>query len=109
MVYVDDIILTGNHQPTIQCIVSKLQLDFALKDLGSLGYFLGIQATKDSAVLHLRQSKYILDLLDRIQMTESKPYPPCLTGSKCIDLMESLYTFLLPIDTLWEHSTMLPS
>jgi hypothetical protein len=62
--------------------MSKLQLDFALKDLGSLGYFLGIQATRDSTVLHLRQSKYILDLLDRTQMTESKPYPPCLIGSK---------------------------
>jgi hypothetical protein len=83
LVYVDDIILTGNHQPTIQSIVHKLQLDFALKDLGSLSYFLGIQATRDSAGLHLRQSKYIIDLLDRTQMSESKPYPaPCLTGSK---------------------------
>jgi hypothetical protein len=81
LVYVDDIILTGNHQPTIQCIVNKLQLDFALKDLGSLSYFLGIQATRDSVGLHLRQSKYILNLLDHTQMTGSKPYlAPCLTG-----------------------------
>jgi hypothetical protein len=54
LVYVDDIILTGNHQPTIQCVVNKLQLDFALKDLGSLSYFLGIQTTGDSVGLHLR-------------------------------------------------------
>jgi hypothetical protein len=83
LVYVDDIILTRNHQPTIQCIVNKLQLNFALKDLGSLSYSLGIQTTGDSVSLHLKQSKYILDLLDRTQMSESKPYPaPCLTSSK---------------------------
>jgi hypothetical protein len=73
----------GNHLPTIQCIVNKLKLDFALKDLGSLSYFLGIQATRNSASLHLRQSKYILDLLDRTKISESKPYPtPCLTSFK---------------------------
>jgi hypothetical protein len=83
LVYVDDIILIGNHQPTIQSIEHRLQLDFALKDLGSLSYILGIQATRDSASLHLRQPKYILDLLDHTQMSKSKPYPaPCLTSSK---------------------------
>jgi hypothetical protein len=54
-----------------------------MKDLGSLGYFLGIQATRDSAGLHLCQSKYVLDLLDRTQMTDSKPHrAPCVVGSK---------------------------
>jgi hypothetical protein len=44
LVYVDDIILTGNHKDTISCILSKLKSEFALKDLGALNYFLGIQA-----------------------------------------------------------------
>jgi hypothetical protein len=100
LVYVDDIILTGNHPHTIQGIISKLQLDFALKDLGSLSYFLGIQATRDSAGLHLRQSKYILDLLDHTQMTESKPYPaPCTTGSK----MSKFDGEPLPNPTIYRH------
>lgn len=60
-----------------------MQADFAMKDLGPLGYFLGIQATQNSNGLHLRQTKYILDLLNRAHMTESKPYwAPCTAGSK---------------------------
>jgi hypothetical protein len=83
LVYVDDIILTSNHKATISWILNKLKSDFAIKDLGELSYFLGIQATRDNSGLHLRQSKYILDLLDWTQMTDSKPYPaPCVAGSK---------------------------
>jgi hypothetical protein len=83
LVYVDDIILTGNHSKTLTTIINKLQADFAMKNLGSLTYFLGIQATRNTAGLHLRQSKYILDLLDRTQMTECRPYlAPCTSGSK---------------------------
>jgi hypothetical protein len=83
LVYVDDIILTGNHEGTMNRLIDKLKHDFAMKDLGPLGYFLGIQATKDSGGLHLRQSKYVLDLLNRTHMAESKPYrAPCAAGSK---------------------------
>jgi hypothetical protein len=54
-----------------------------LRILGPLRYFLGIQTTRDSGGLHLRQSKYVLDLLNRTHMTESKPYrAPCTAGSK---------------------------
>jgi hypothetical protein len=83
LVYVDDIIVTGNNMETIQTIITKLQADFAIKDLDSLSYFLGIQASRDSTGLHLRQSKYIQDLLTRASMVDSKPYrTPCTTGSK---------------------------
>lgn len=83
LIYVDDIIITGNHSTTIDLLIGKLQSDFALKDLGDLSYFLGIQAVRTSAGLHLRQSKYIIDLLDRVNMAESKPYrAPCIAGSK---------------------------
>jgi hypothetical protein len=83
LVYVDDIILTGNDSETLTTIINKLQADFAMKDLGSLTYFLGIQATRNTAGLHLRQSKYIIDLLDRTQMTHCKPHSaPCSAGSK---------------------------
>jgi hypothetical protein len=54
LVYVDDIIVTGNNVVTIQSIITKLQADFAIKDLGSLSYFLGIQTSRDSSGLHLR-------------------------------------------------------
>ncbi|GLT66596.1 hypothetical protein SLA2020_389530 [Shorea laevis] len=83
LVYVDDIILTGNHEPTVDCLIGKLKSEFAMKDLGALGYFLGIQALRTSTGLHLRQSKYIVDLLQRVNMVDAKAYQaPCLAGSK---------------------------
>jgi hypothetical protein len=48
---------TGNNEASIDCLVKKLMEDFAMKDLGSLGFFLGIQATRNSTSLHLQQSK----------------------------------------------------
>jgi hypothetical protein len=52
-VYVDDIIVTGNNEANMQYIIVKLQIDFAMKDLGTLTYFLGIQTIRDSIGLHL--------------------------------------------------------
>jgi hypothetical protein len=83
LVYVDNNIFTGNHTATMQWIIDKLKSDFAMKDLGSLGYFLGIQAIHDAAGLHLRLSKYVIDILNSSQMVESKPYrSPCTARSK---------------------------
>ena len=62
-------------------------ITFALKDLGPLGYFLGIQVTQTAHGLHLRQSKYILDSLHRAPMVGAKPYAaPCVLGSKLSSL-----------------------
>jgi hypothetical protein len=35
LVYVDDIILTSNHEGTMNRLIDKLKHDFAIKDLGS--------------------------------------------------------------------------
>ena len=45
MVYVDDIIVTGNNSIEIQAFIKQLADWFSLKDLGPLNYFLGIEAT----------------------------------------------------------------
>jgi hypothetical protein len=67
----------------VNWLINQLQADFAMKDLGSLHYFLGIQAIRTAAGLHLRQSKYVVDLLRRVKMDEAKPYAaPYLAGSK---------------------------
>lgn len=87
LVYVDDIIVTGNNDSVVTEIISKLQSDFVMKDLGPFGFFLGIQVDLNSAGLHLRQSKYITDLLDKVNMSEAKPYrAPCISGSKLSQL-----------------------
>jgi hypothetical protein len=83
LVYVDDIIVTGNKISVIQSLILKLQQQFPLKDLGELGFFLGIKATRTATSLHLSQSKYIADLLHRTRMLGTKPAAtPCSNGSK---------------------------
>ena len=43
LVYVDDIILTGNSTSLIQQLTNKLHTAFSLKQLGHLDYFLGLE------------------------------------------------------------------
>nr|XP_016468706.1 PREDICTED: uncharacterized mitochondrial protein AtMg00810-like [Nicotiana tabacum] len=59
LLYVDDIIFTGSHNGLLDQFISHLSHQFAMKDLGNLHYFLGIQAVRTSHGLHLSQQKYI--------------------------------------------------
>jgi hypothetical protein len=43
LVHVDDIIVTSSSPAAIDALLSDLKSDFALKDLGNLNYFLGIE------------------------------------------------------------------
>jgi len=71
LIYVDDIVITRSSASHIQALIQKLGSFFALKDLGHLHYFLGIevQHLKDGNIL-LSQTKYINDLLRRTHMNE---------------------------------------
>lgn len=46
LVYVNDIMLTSSSKQFIAMIIKKLGSEFVLKDLGPLGFFLGIHLTK---------------------------------------------------------------
>ncbi|GKC51385.1 putative RNA-directed DNA polymerase [Tanacetum coccineum] len=63
LVYVDDIIVTGNNKGTIDNMICQLGSAFALKDLGPLNYFLGIEIVLHVSGILLSQKKYILELL----------------------------------------------
>ncbi|XP_026400358.1 uncharacterized protein LOC113296260 [Papaver somniferum] len=73
MVYVDDIIITGNSTEYISQFINHLKTYFPIKDLGSLHYFLGLQVKRNSENLFLSQTKYALDLLEKFNMTGAKP------------------------------------
>ena len=53
--------------------VTQLGAQFAIKDLGPLNYFLGIQVQKYKDGIFLSQSKYITDLLHNTNMADCKP------------------------------------
>nr|DAD45035.1 TPA_asm: hypothetical protein HUJ06_003265 [Nelumbo nucifera] len=73
LVYVDDIIVTGNSHQSIQCLIDLLAQRFLMKDLGALSYFLGIEVLTTSSGMVLTQRRYITDLLARTNMSGAKP------------------------------------
>jgi Reverse transcriptase (RNA-dependent DNA polymerase) len=68
LVYVDDIIVTSTSHDLIQSLQAKLHDIFTIKDLGSLSFFLGTEATRTDTTLHPSQSQYIADLIIRARM-----------------------------------------
>jgi Reverse transcriptase (RNA-dependent DNA polymerase)/gag-polypeptide of LTR copia-type len=73
LVYVDDILITGNDQNAITALISTLQKNFSIKTLGKLNYFLGIEVTYTAEGIHLSQSRYLQNILERAHMTSAKP------------------------------------
>lgn len=73
LVYVDDIIVTGNTISMLVVVTKRLSSRFSLKDLGPLTYFLGVEVQHHSHGLFLNQRKYIQDLLLKAKMDESRP------------------------------------
>jgi hypothetical protein len=82
LVYVDDIIVTGSCDKTISTLLKELRSEFALKELGDLHFFLGIEVNQTSDGIFLSQEKYALDLLQRVGMKNCKPSPTSLSSSE---------------------------
>ena len=72
IVYVDDMVLTGNDEEEIQRLKQSLAQEFEIKDLGYLKYFLGIEVARSRHGIFLSQRKYILDLLKETGMLGCK-------------------------------------
>uniref|UniRef100_A0A803QAH9 Reverse transcriptase Ty1/copia-type domain-containing protein n=1 Tax=Cannabis sativa TaxID=3483 RepID=A0A803QAH9_CANSA len=75
--YVDDILIMRSNETAVNHVIIGLSNTFALKDLGLLDYFLGIQVTKTEQGLLLTQTKYLQDMLSKAEMqnvkTRNKP------------------------------------
>lgn len=84
LVYVDDIIITGNFAPFINSLIKHLNDTFSLKQLGQLDYFLGIEvAHLPNGSLLLSQTTYITDLLSKVNMLNANSMPtPMISSSK---------------------------
>ncbi|RVW19661.1 Retrovirus-related Pol polyprotein from transposon RE1 [Vitis vinifera] len=104
LVYVDDIIITGNNVEAAQTFIQQLSQRFSLKDLGPLTYFLGVEVTSHTNGLFLSQRKYIVDLLNRTHMTEAKPAPTPLATSPILTLQSGT-----PLSDPTEYRTVVGS
>ncbi|GJY66346.1 retrotransposon protein, putative, ty1-copia subclass [Tanacetum coccineum] len=74
ILYVDDIIIMGNHKPSLQSVKSYLEKYFAMKDLGEAEFILGIKIYRDrlKRLIGLSQSAYMDTILKRFRMDNSK-------------------------------------
>ncbi|XP_020702856.1 uncharacterized protein LOC110114347 [Dendrobium catenatum] len=72
LIYVDDLLLSGNHQPTLQNLLTQLKQTFSLKQLDNANIFLGIQIQHTSKGLFLHQAHYARDILHSAGLDSSK-------------------------------------
>ncbi|XP_020695806.2 uncharacterized protein LOC110109199 [Dendrobium catenatum] len=73
LIYVDDLLLTGNDSSIIKSLLQQLQTNFDLKQLGQPSLFLGIQIAYTATGAFLHQSHYARDILIAAGLQDSKP------------------------------------
>ena len=104
LVYVNDIVLSGNDLSVIFHITKLLDDTFKIKDLGNLKYFLGFEVARGTSGINICQRKYALDLLTDTDMLNSKlvstPFDYCTrlhqsSGSLLSDSQISSYRCLI--------------
>ncbi|XP_014661111.1 uncharacterized protein LOC106804459 [Setaria italica] len=72
LLYVDDMIITGDDSQYIAFVKARLSETFLMSDLGFLSFFLGIEVSSMPEGFYLSQEKYIQDLLDRASLTDHR-------------------------------------
>ncbi|GAU16981.1 hypothetical protein TSUD_37390 [Trifolium subterraneum] len=86
LVYVDDILLTGNDASFLHYFIQSLSDRFSLKHMGTPHYFLGIELVPSRKGLFLSQHKFIRDILEKFDMDAAKPTHTPLSTSTTLTL-----------------------
>jgi histone deacetylase 1/2 len=88
LIYVDDIIVASSFSAATDALLKALSGEFALKVLGNLHYFLGIEVHQVDDGIVLSQAKYAQDVLSRVGMTHCSGSPTPLSSSEKITARE---------------------
>jgi hypothetical protein len=72
LLYVDDMLITGDDNDYIVFVKERLREQFMMSDLGPLSYFLGIEVTMTSHGYYLSQHKYLQDLIARSGLSDTR-------------------------------------
>jgi len=73
VIYVDDLIITGDSDVDIFDLKKILKQKFEMKDLRELRYFFGIEVIQSPKGIWLLQRQYALNKLSKCGMTGCKP------------------------------------
>jgi len=80
LLYVDDILLASNNPALIYKFISHSSHHFAMKDLGNIHCFLGVQVVCTPLSLFLSQHKCVSDLLKKFHLHTLKlVHTPCIS------------------------------
>ncbi|XP_004294137.1 PREDICTED: uncharacterized mitochondrial protein AtMg00810-like [Fragaria vesca subsp. vesca] len=91
LIYVDDILITGNDSISIAAIKKFLHSSFRLKDLGELKYFLGIEISSSRNGIFMCQRKYALEIVKDAGLLGAAPVDtPMERGLKLSDKSDLL-------------------
>ena len=72
VLYVDDLFLTGDERLIGDC-KSNLAVEFEMKDLGLMHYFLGLEVWQRDGCFFIEQGKYAVEILKRFRMEDCNP------------------------------------
>lgn len=111
LIYVDDLLISGNDSRMVQKFKEYLSKCFSMKDMGKLKYFLGIEVSrvvqKDSFFLSASTLWTLLKtqetlvasqlrlLLNRIIISARLRALSCLTHASIGDLLDGYYIFFI--------------
>ena len=73
LLYVDDMVLSASTDALLRRLISQLQAEFTLKDMGPLHFLLGVDVRRTTNGFFLSQAKYVEDFLERAGMSNCKP------------------------------------
>jgi len=90
---VDDLLLTGNNSTLLCHLITLLNSEFKIRDLGFVHYFLGIEVTKTAIGLMLSHHKYTPDIIQRAGMSLCKAVDtPASSSSKLLLTSDTRYS-----------------
>eukprot|EP00253_Pinus_taeda_P017662 PITA_17662 len=83
VLYVDDVIFTGNDDYLIENFKTVMKEEFEMTHMSLLRYFLGIEVEQNGNGLFISQVKYVNEVLERFNMQENKAaITPTVMGLK---------------------------
>ena len=81
LLYVDDMIDTGNNDDEITKLPAELFIWFEMKDLGELSHFLGLEVSSLKGGIFVSQQDYVEKLVGRFGLNQSKWCPTALDAN----------------------------
>jgi hypothetical protein len=79
LLYVDDLFIIGEESLIIQC-KKELAIEFDMKDLGLMHYYLGQEVWQKRGEVFLGQGKYAIKILQKFGMMDCKSMETPMNG-----------------------------